>query len=90
MLEVCQIVRLSRDAQSRLIQMTNGAPVALALNGSVFSMGQALGATLGGVALASYGVPAIPAAALMMSAVGFSVLLFVFPGGEKASQEVKS
>ena len=48
-LEVCQIVRLSRDAQSRLIQLTNGAPVALALNGSVFSMVQALGATLGGV-----------------------------------------
>ncbi len=70
---------ISPVTQSRLIQMTNGAPVALALNGSVFSMGQALGATLGGVALASYGVPAIPAAALMMSAVGFSTLIFVFP-----------
>jgi len=70
---------ISPVTQSRLIQMTNGAPVALALNGSVFSMGQALGATLGGVALASYGVPAIPAAALMMSAVGFSTLVFVFP-----------
>jgi DHA1 family inner membrane transport protein len=70
---------ISPVTQSRLIQMTNGAPVALALNGSVFSMGQALGATLGGVALASYGVPAIPAAALMMSAIGFSTLVFVFP-----------
>ena len=70
---------ISPVTQTRLIQMTNGAPVALALNGSVFSMGQALGATLGGVALASYGVPAIPAAALMMSAVGFSTLVFVFP-----------
>jgi len=38
---------ISPVTQSRLIQMTNGAPVALALNGSVFSMGQALGATLG-------------------------------------------
>src|SRR4051812_42084270 len=70
---------ISPVTQTRLIQMTNGAPVALALNGSVFSMGQALGATLGGVALAGYGVPAIPAAALMMSAVGFSTLVFVFP-----------
>ncbi len=72
---------ISPVTQSRLIQMTNGAPVALALNGSVFSMGQALGATLGGVALARYGVPAIPAAALMMSAIGFSTLVFVFPRG---------
>lgn len=70
---------ISPVTQSRLIQMTNGAPVALALNGSVFSMGQAWGATLGGVALASYGVPAIPAAALMMSAIGFTILIFVFP-----------
>ena len=70
---------ISPVTQSRLIQMTNGAPVALALNGSVFSMGQAWGATLGGIALASYGVPAIPAAALMMSAVGFTILIFVFP-----------
>ena len=89
-LAAAALFSISPVTQSRLIQLTNGAPVALALNGSVFSMGQALGATLGGVALASYGVPAIPAAALMMSAVGFSVLLFVFPGGEKASQEVKS
>jgi predicted MFS family arabinose efflux permease len=59
--------------------MTDGAPVALALNGSVFAMGQALGATLGGVALASFGVPAIPAAALIMSAAAFSALAIVFP-----------
>lgn len=74
---------ISPVTQSRLIRMTNGAPVALALNGSVFSVGQALGATLGGVALASYGVPAIPAAALMMSAIGFSTLVFVFPKAVK-------
>lgn len=73
------IFSISPVTQSRLIQLTDGAPVALALNGSVFSMGQALGATLGGVALAAYGVPAIPAAALMMSAVAFSTLVFVFP-----------
>jgi len=73
------IFTISPVTQSRLIQMTNGAPVALALNGSVFSMGQATGAMLGGVALAGYGVPAIPAAALMMSAVAFTVLSFVFP-----------
>jgi predicted MFS family arabinose efflux permease len=65
--------------QARLIQMTDGAPVALALNGSVFAMGQALGATLGGVALASFGVPAIPAAALIMSATAFGALAVVFP-----------
>jgi len=78
-LAAAALFSISPVTQSRMIQMTNGAPVALALNGSVFSMGQALGATLGGIALASYGVPAIPAAALMMSAVGFSVLIFVFP-----------
>ena len=58
-LAAAALFSISPVTQSRLIQMTNGAPVALALNGSVFSMGQALGATLGGVALASYGVPAI-------------------------------
>jgi predicted MFS family arabinose efflux permease len=63
--------------------MPNGAPVGLALTGSVFSLGQAWGATLGGVALASFGVPAIPAAALMMSAVAFSILVFVFPRNPK-------
>ena len=60
---------ISPVTQSRLIQMTDGAPVALALNGSVFAMGQALGATMGGAALASFGVPAIPATALSMSLV---------------------
>ena len=70
---------ISPVTQSRLVQISGGAPVALALNGSVFSMGQALGATLGGVALASFGVPAIPAAALMMSFVAFGVLSVAFP-----------
>lgn len=70
---------ISPVTQSGLVQMTGGAPVALALNGSVFSMGQALGATLGGVALATFGVPAIPAAALLMSFVAFAVLSVAFP-----------
>jgi len=65
--------------QSRLIQMTDGAPVALALNGSVIAVGQALGSTLGGAALAGFGVPAIPAAALAMSLTALTTLAFVFP-----------
>jgi predicted MFS family arabinose efflux permease len=65
--------------QARLIQMTNGAPVALALNGSVVAVGQALGSTLGGAALAGFGVPAIPAAALAMSLTAALILAFVFP-----------
>lgn len=65
--------------QARLIQMTEGAPVALALNGSVIAMGQALGSTLGGAALATFGVPAIPAAALAMSLTAGAILIIVFP-----------
>lgn len=79
LLAATALFSISPVTQSRLIQMTGGAPVALALNGSVFSMGQAMGATLGGVALAGFGVPAIPAAALMMSGLAFVVLSFVFP-----------
>jgi predicted MFS family arabinose efflux permease len=84
------IFTISPVTQSRLIQMTNGAPVALALNGSVFAMGQALGATLGGVALAGYGVPAIPAAALIMSGVGFTTLAFVFPRAPRPSEALST
>lgn len=64
---------------ARLIHATGGAPVALALNGSVVSMGQALGSAVGGAALAAYGVPAIPAAALAMSLTAFTTLTFLFP-----------
>jgi predicted MFS family arabinose efflux permease len=70
--------------QSKLIHMTGGAPVALALNGSVVSMGQALGSTVGGAALAAFGVPAIPAAALAMSLTALTILTFVFPHAEAA------
>ncbi len=70
---------ISPVTQSRLIQMTGGAPVALALNGSVFAMGQALGSTMGGAALAAFGVPAIPATALAASLVALVTLSFAFP-----------
>jgi len=65
--------------QSRLIQATGGAPVALALNGSVVSLGQALGSAVGGLALHLSGVPAIPAAALAMSLTAMTTLAFLFP-----------
>jgi predicted MFS family arabinose efflux permease len=46
-------------------------------------LGQATGATLGGVALAGFGVPAIPAAALIMSLTALATLSFVFPKDPK-------
>ena len=65
--------------QSRLLTMTGGAPVALALNGSVIALGQALGATVGGAALTAWGVPAIPAAALAMSLTALAIFSLAFP-----------
>ena len=65
--------------QSRLIQATEGAPVALALNGSVISVGQALGSAAGGASLATWGVPAIPATALALSLTAFAILSVAFP-----------
>jgi predicted MFS family arabinose efflux permease len=76
---------ISPVTQSRLVQMTNGAPVALALNGSVFALGQAMGSTMGGAALAGFGVPAIPAAALAMSLTALVTLSFVFPRNVKSA-----
>lgn len=70
--------------QARLIAMTDGAPVALALNGSVISMGQALGSSVGGLSLATWGVPAIPGAALSMSLIALITLAFVFPRNKPA------
>ena len=75
--------------QSRLIQATDGAPVALALNGSVISMGQALGSTVGGAALAGFGVPAIPAAALAMSLTALTTLAFLYPRPVTAAAEAE-
>lgn len=71
--------------QSRLIQATDGAPVALALNGSVIALGQALGSSLGGAALALLGVPAIPGAALAMSVTALVILAFAFPRARQAA-----
>ena len=65
--------------QSRILTMTGGAPVALALNGSVIAVGQALGATVGGVALGAWGVPAIPGAALAMSLTALVIFSLAFP-----------
>lgn len=65
--------------QSRLIQMTGGAPVALALNGSVIAVGQSLGSMVGGLALTVWGVPAIPAAALAMSLSALATIAVAFP-----------
>lgn len=65
--------------QARLIHMTQGAPVALALNGSVIAVGQALGSAAGGASLAAWGVPAIPATALVLSLTGFAILSVAFP-----------
>ena len=65
--------------QASLIQATEGAPVALALNGSVISLGQALGSAAGGAALAGFGVPAIPGAALILSLTALTTMALVFP-----------
>ena len=65
--------------QSRIIQMTDGAPVGLALNGSVIAFGQALGSAVGGAALQAFGVPAIPAAAVGMSLTALLILSVAFP-----------
>ncbi|MFN3511661.1 MAG: MFS transporter [Phenylobacterium sp.] len=70
--------------QARLIAATDGAPVAIALNGSVVSLGQALGSAVGGAALAGFGVPAIPGAALALSLSAFAILLVAFPRGARA------
>ncbi|OYU71096.1 MAG: hypothetical protein CFE28_14515 [Alphaproteobacteria bacterium PA2] len=76
--------------QSRLIQATGGAPVALALNGSVVSLGQALGSSVGGLALHMSGVPAIPAAALAMSLTALTTLAFLFPKSQEKTEKVEA
>ena len=42
---------------------------------------------MGGLALATYGVPAIPAAALVMSLAALTTLAFVFPRPRPAPTE---
>jgi DHA1 family inner membrane transport protein len=65
--------------QARLLDETGGAPVALALNGSVFAVAQAVGAAAGGASLEAFGVPAIPGTALALSITAFAILAFAFP-----------
>ena len=69
--------------QSMLIRQSGGAPVALALNGSFNSVGQAVGSMVGGAALAIAGVPAIPAAAIGLSLIGLCVCAAIFPASAK-------
>ena len=79
------VFSISPVIQSRLIQATHGAPVALALNGSVVSLGQALGSVAGGASLAAWGVPAIPATALALSLTAFLILSVAFPRAKAGS-----
>ena len=63
--------------QARLVEATHAAPLAMSVSSSVLALGQASGASAGGLALAAFGVPAVPAAALAislfaMAAVGLS------------------
>lgn len=57
--------------QSRLVEaLPTAAALALALNGSAASMGQALGAANGGLMLSRFGGPAITASAMALAVVG--------------------
>ena len=64
---------------SRIIQTSQGAPIAMALNGSVNSMGQALGSAVGGFALATLGVPGIPLSAIFISVTGLALTALFSP-----------
>ncbi len=70
---------------SRIIQTSQGAPLAMALNGSVNSMGQALGSAVGGFALATLGVPGIPLSAICISVTGLALTALFIP--RRASPE---
>jgi DHA1 family inner membrane transport protein len=64
---------------SRIIQTSQGAPLAMAVNGSVNSMGQAMGSAVGGFALATAGVPGIPASAICISLAGMALSALFMP-----------
>ncbi len=64
---------------SRIIQTSQGAPLAMAVNGSVNSMGQALGSAVGGFALATVGVPGIPLSAIGISVAGLVMTILLIP-----------
>jgi predicted MFS family arabinose efflux permease len=65
--------------QSRLVTATHAAPVAMSVNSSVVALGQATGASTGGAALAAFGVPAIPLAALCISLIAVAALALAYP-----------
>lgn len=57
--------------QTRLVEaLPTAAPMALALNGSAASLGQALGGGLGGAMLTSYSAPALTSAAMVVAITG--------------------
>lgn len=64
---------------SRIIQASRGAPLAMAVNGSVNAMGQALGSAVGGFALATLGVPGIPMSAICISLAGLAMTALFIP-----------
>ena len=64
---------------SRIIHTSQGAPLAMAVNGSVNSMGQALGSAVGGFALATLGVPGIPMSAICISLAGLAMTALFIP-----------
>lgn len=64
---------------SRIIQTSRGAPLAMAVNASVNSMGQALGSAVGGFALATLGVPGIPLSAICISVTGLAMTALFIP-----------
>jgi predicted MFS family arabinose efflux permease len=64
---------------SRIIQTSQGAPPAMAVNGSVNSLGQALGSAVGGFALATVGVPGIPLSAIGISVAGLVMTTLLIP-----------
>ncbi len=67
--------------QSRLIKTSGGAPLAVALNGSLNSVGQATGAAMGGAALAHLGVSGIPATAIGIALTGLVACSLALPLG---------
>ena len=57
--------------QTRLVEaLPTAAPMALALNGSAASMGQALGGALGGAMLTGFGGPALTSASMALAVSG--------------------
>ena len=66
-------INLSRIAEAA----GSGTPMALALNGSLISLGQGIGAVLGGILLDRCGLPSLPIAGAIVALVPLLLLLFV-------------